>query len=158
MKATDICGVSRLCSSSRWRNLKIVVSSGTGPRTLMGKNFVRYNALKLGLVSERIVVLPGEKSDEFESMKLDLQSRFGPENQLEQDLVRNVAVLVWKLRRCAALQFPLLPTVADARWRTVRRYEGALHRQLQEVLRELSSIQRARRGKSWQTKSVNGTL
>jgi len=115
----------------------------TGPRTRRGKRAVRYNALKHGLFCEQI---PGEDLEKFENLRLKLRSCAGSGNWVEERLVSNAALLTWKLERCIPLQESLLSTNdSSARWRTIVRYQGSLHRQLRGTIQELSVLQQSRK-------------
>jgi hypothetical protein len=106
----------------------------TGPRTREGKRTVSRNALKHGVLSDQIEVLPGETSDRFESLCLKLRNGIGPKNAKQEPRVHNTALLIWKLGRCTRIQDSLLATGQDVRWRAMLRYWGSLSRQLREVI------------------------
>ena len=89
-------------------------------------------------------MLPGETSHEFESLRMKLRNGIGPKNESEEQLVRNAAVLIWKLRRCTRVQDSLLPAAGlDAPWRTMLRYGGSLSRQLRKVICGISNLQQS---------------
>ena len=116
----------------------------TGPRTPEGKRTVRRNAVRHGVLSNQIDMLPGETSHEFESLRMKLRNGIGPKNESEEQLVRNAAVLIWKLRRCTRVQDSLLPAAGlDAPWRTMLRYGGSLSRQLRKVICGISNLQQS---------------
>ncbi|MEW5994450.1 MAG: hypothetical protein AB1744_08635, partial [Candidatus Zixiibacteriota bacterium] len=74
----------------------------TGPKTPEGKNKVKWNALKHGLLA-KAVILP--KSDmcenraEFESLLRQLRKELKPVGILEEMLTEKIAVGYWRLRR-----------------------------------------------------------
>ena len=74
----------------------------TGPKTLEGKRFVRWNALKHGLLA-REVVLPArecvENDAEFRNLLGHLRHDLQPSGVLEEILVEKIAVCYWRLRR-----------------------------------------------------------
>jgi len=118
----------------------------TGPRTPRGKQAVRQNAVKHGLLSHPVVVLSAEELAQFESFREKLRSWIGPKNEAEGQLVNNAAVLIWQLGRSIRVQGSLLSTPGSAdRWRTLHRYAGSLNRQLREVICEISNLQRFRK-------------
>jgi len=109
----------------------------TGPRSREGRKAVAQNALKHGLLGE-IIIMPGEKSNEFESLEAKLRGVIRPRGLVAEQLVHNAAVLVWKLGRCISIQgSPLSTPEPDDRWRTLHRYAGSLSRQLREVFCDL---------------------
>jgi hypothetical protein len=70
----------------------------TGPRTPEGKEISKHNAVRHGIFSE-VTVLPGESSDEFESLLNGLSEALRPENGLEKLLVEKLAMIAWRHRR-----------------------------------------------------------
>jgi len=74
------------------------VLKATGPRTPEGKEISKRNALKHGIFSE-VTVLPGESSQEYQSLLTRLQEALQPEGRLEELLVEKLAVFSWRLRR-----------------------------------------------------------
>lgn len=71
----------------------------TGPRTLRGKKRSRFNALKHGVFS-KFVLLDGESQAEYISLTNGLQDQFQPLEKLESVSVENLAIQLWRLRRC----------------------------------------------------------
>ena len=116
----------------------------TGPRTPKGKRTVRGNAVRHGVLSNQIDMLAGETSHEFENLHVKLQKGIGPKSDLEEQLIRSAAVLIWKLRRCTRVQDSLLTAGGlDDLLRTMIRYEGSLSRQLRGVICRISSLHRS---------------
>ena len=70
----------------------------TGPTTASGKARAKMNALKHGL-SAKAVVIAGENSREFESLRAGLERDFEPTTVIERELVENLAALLWRQRR-----------------------------------------------------------
>ena len=70
----------------------------SGPRTREGKARVALNAVKHGLLAQR-VVLPLEDEREFEELSLGLEERLQPVGELEELLVGMIAAHAWRLRR-----------------------------------------------------------
>jgi hypothetical protein len=70
----------------------------TGPRSPEGKERSKHNALRHGIFSE-VIVLPGESSDEYESLLTGLSEALKPEERLEKLLVEKLAMLAWRHRR-----------------------------------------------------------
>jgi hypothetical protein len=62
----------------------------TGPKSQDTKAAVRFNATKHGLTS-KLVVIPGEGPEAFDSLKADLTTSYQPANLAEQFLVEQIA-------------------------------------------------------------------
>ena len=71
----------------------------TGPKTPEGKERSRQNALKHGLTGQG-VALPTEDKAEIESRFASLQGQMRPKSDAGEELVRRVAFLTVRLRRC----------------------------------------------------------
>jgi hypothetical protein len=71
----------------------------TGPKSEEGKAVARYNAVTHGFRAHGLDRLPREDADAFQA-KLDaFDADYSPANQTEARLVRQAAVLAWKLDR-----------------------------------------------------------
>jgi hypothetical protein len=77
---------------------QLSIRKSTGPRTPEGKEVSKHNALRHGIFSE-VTVLPGESSDEYESLLKGLSEALQPESGLEKLLVEKLAMLAWRHRR-----------------------------------------------------------
>src|SRR6201984_1712654 len=121
----------------------------TGPKTPEGKAAVRMNSLRHGLRA-RSVILPGEKTEEFQQLCDDLEAEWQPQTPTERCYVEQMAVSQWKLRRMeigeasllvqkfgAKNQIPLL----DRLWQA----EARLERSFTRAQRELERLQKSRR-------------
>lgn len=74
----------------------------TGPVTFEGKNKVKWNALKHGLLAKSVVIPTGdpfENRAEFESLLAQLHEQLKPVGILEEMLVEKIAVAYWRLGR-----------------------------------------------------------
>lgn len=74
----------------------------TGPKTLEGKNVVKWNALKHGLLSKEIIIKAGdgkESKAEFKVLLSELREDLQPEGILEEMLVEKIVICYWRLRR-----------------------------------------------------------
>jgi hypothetical protein len=80
-----------------------------GPVTPEGLDKSSANACKHGLSSAR-VVLAGESQEEWENLLAGFTSRFGPQGEIESELVFEMAACLWRLRRAATLETLLLNT------------------------------------------------
>jgi hypothetical protein len=78
-----------------------------GPSTSRGIALASQNSLTTGVYSAQ-VILPGEDADAFEALRQDLISDFRPRNSLEQSLVQDVAVLMWKKQRIESIEQRIL--------------------------------------------------
>ena len=70
----------------------------TGPKTPEGKDAVRLNALKHGLLSQELL-LPGESEAALMGLAERLMADRQPEGTLEILLVEDIIVAYWRLRR-----------------------------------------------------------
>ncbi len=70
----------------------------TGPKTVEGKNAIRWNALKHGLLANT-VVLPQEDRAEYERLWAGLVESLQPVGMLEALLVEEIASIYWRRRR-----------------------------------------------------------
>ena len=73
-----------------------------GVKTPEGKEIVKYNALKHGLLAKEVVITIGdgaENPEEFNALLGDLKTQLAPEGTLEEILVEKIAVAYWRLRR-----------------------------------------------------------
>lgn len=81
----------------------------TGAATPAGKAAVAKNALKHGLLSQRIIIA-GEDAQDFEALLAGLLQSIAPDGMLEQLMVEKVAVALWRQKRLvtaesAAIEF-----------------------------------------------------
>jgi hypothetical protein len=70
----------------------------TGPRTTLGKQKSKYNAIKYGILSS-VVLLESESRSEFETMVRGLARYFHPVGTAEELQVEKLATLHWRYRR-----------------------------------------------------------
>ena len=87
----------------------------TGPRTLDGRARSRMNAVKHGLTAKYIVI-GDEDPDEFEALRVDLESDFQPSTRLEYELVDRLAGLLWRLRRVPGVEAALVKARQVEAW------------------------------------------
>lgn len=74
----------------------------TGPKTPKGKQTVKWNALKHGLLSKELVIRSGdgkENAADFQAVASALHDDLQPVGILEEMLVEKIAVCYWRLRR-----------------------------------------------------------
>jgi len=70
----------------------------TGPKTQAGKDRTRFNAITHGLRAESVVI-PGEDQSRFDQHLERLTNAWNPQDDMERDLVEQIAVNQWKLAR-----------------------------------------------------------
>lgn len=73
-----------------------------GVKTKEGKETVKYNALKHGLLAKEAVIPVGEDAEtpeEYKAFLLDLLAEFKPEGHMELVLTKKIAGCCWILRR-----------------------------------------------------------
>ena len=74
----------------------------TGPKTLMGKFTSRFNALKHGLASQKIVTIPGESYDAYCELLMNIMFEYDPQTAYQRQLVEQLANDLWRRRRIPA--------------------------------------------------------
>ncbi len=138
----------------------------TGPRTAEGKAIARLNAMKHGLLAEKVMTLADGEGEEFFQLYMDLHIDLDPEGSLEILLVDRVISLSWRLMRASKIEREVL-ILGIARCRgedlqlgkafrwdaegadaisKISRYEKDLERSLFRTLHELERLQARRRG------------
>jgi hypothetical protein len=70
----------------------------TGPQSQEAKDRVRFNALVHGLRAESVII-PGEDQAKFDQHLERLSAAWMPQDDMEKDLVEEIAVSQWKLAR-----------------------------------------------------------
>jgi hypothetical protein len=87
-----------------------------GVKTPEGKEIVKYNALKHGLLAKEVVITVGEgaeNSEEFNALIEDLNTQFKPVGVLEEMLVEKIAITYWRLRRACRYEVGLIRKELD---------------------------------------------
>jgi hypothetical protein len=87
-----------------------------GVKTPEGKEIVKYNALKHGLLAKEIFIPVGEGAEnpeEFNALIEDLSTQFKPVGVLEEMLVEKIAVAYWRLRRAYRYETGLIRDELD---------------------------------------------
>jgi len=95
--------------TSRWQieaNRHNALKS-TGPKTETGKRGSRRNALRHGFTAETVLE-PLENPEEYQSFEDAILSEYLPQTPVEQELVRRLASLFWRLRRATSIETGLL--------------------------------------------------
>ena len=83
---------------SRAEQNRINARKSTGPRTAEGKERSSLNSIKHGIYTAH-VILPGESPDEFAKLLKAYIDQFQPTDQLESDLVQDIADARWRISR-----------------------------------------------------------
>ena len=94
----DNFGASKLEPAIHRSAPSTVARKGTGPRTRLGKERSKHNALRHGIFS-KAVVLKSESRVEFDNLLSGLCKDFRPIGRLEETLVEKLAVTLWRQRR-----------------------------------------------------------
>jgi hypothetical protein len=87
-----------------------------GVKTQEGKEIVKYNALKHGLLAKEVVITVGdgiEDPEEFNTLLEDLGTQLQPQGTLEEMLVEKIAVAYWRLRRAYRYEVGLIRDELD---------------------------------------------
>jgi hypothetical protein len=87
-----------------------------GVKTAEGKEIVKYNALKHGLLAKEIVITVGdgaENPEEFNALLADLGTQLQPQGTLEEMLLEKIAVAYWRLRRAYKYEVGLIRDELD---------------------------------------------
>ena len=92
--------------SSKAATARINGAKSNGPVTIEGKAASSQNSLKHGLSSSR-VVLPHESQEDYDKLEASLTNRFKPADELEMELVQEMAAARWRLRRIEAMESAL---------------------------------------------------
>jgi hypothetical protein len=83
-----------------------------GPKTAKGKAAASLNALKHGLAGDTIV-LNNESRPAYDKLLTSFVTRFKPADEVELDLVTEMANSRWRLRRICAIETALLDIEMD---------------------------------------------
>jgi hypothetical protein len=110
----------------------------TGPRTPEGKNAVRLNALRHGLLSTE-VLLPGEDGEALSGLGEHLRAELQPVGELENLLVDRVVAALWRLRRLGRVETGIfawerLEELAERAEREAKEYEAGDTEWMMEAL------------------------
>jgi len=92
----------------------------TGPTSDLGKEAVRFNALKSGIDAASIII-PGEDPDQFRTLAEEFTDCWQPANAAERELVDHLLEDSWRLRRLRTAESQMWTRSIEGR-RTVRRH------------------------------------
>ena len=92
--------------SSKAATARINGAESNGPITAEGKAASSQNSLRHGLTSSR-VVLPHESQEAYDKLEASFSKRFKPADELESELVQEMAAARWRLRRIQSMESAL---------------------------------------------------
>ena len=121
----------------------------TGPQTSEGKKQSSRNATTYGLTA-LMSTLPYESEEEFVLMRESIIHQLRPKGQIELELVKRIASILWRLRRVPIFETLMMAGLSvetffksDFSGR-IGRYETTLQRQLSSLFKELRDMQSRR--------------
>ena len=79
----------------------------TGPISENGKQVSRRNALRHGFTAETVIE-PIEDVEQYREFEAAILGEYVPETPVEEELVRRLASLFWRLRRATSIETGLL--------------------------------------------------
>ena len=92
----------------------------TGPQSEAGKLQTAGNAVKHGILSQRLI-LPGEDQQDFIHLQDDLRLSLRPVGALELILVEKIAAVIWKQKRLTAANSASIQLATSIESQNVRR-------------------------------------
>lgn len=107
----------------------------TGPKSALGKECSRGNAITHGLTARQIIVA-GEKAEDFDALREAFFADLQPNGTFQCELVGEIARFQWRIRRIPVLEAQLLNRV------TKREFGANLSRLTKEELEQLEKIYR----------------
>lgn len=96
-----------MATDRQFKANRLNARKSTGPRTLPGKARSRLNALTHGLTAQTVVDAI-EDEDAFRSFALHVAAGYRAITPFQQELVRRLTSLLWRLRRAHAVETGLL--------------------------------------------------
>ena len=96
-------GRSAIASAKQLTANRRNAQRSTGPRTKTGKLKSSQNSLRHGLTGH-VVLLSSEDPIQFEGLCEDLSQDLQPEGVVEQQLVDQIAICMWRLHRLYAIE------------------------------------------------------
>lgn len=122
----------------------------TGPVTEEGKHRSSMNALRHGLTSQQLVILPDENKDDYDRILEAFRAEYDPQGATELHLTQSLIDLAWRLRRVVTLETNLLiealPTELQIKsLATLSMHSQRLSRQFEKTRAELQALQQSRR-------------
>lgn len=87
-------------------------TSSTGPKTEVGKNRSRRNAIRHGLSAETVIEIAEDLKD-YRGFEAAIIADYDPITTVERELVLRLASLLWRLRRASAIETDLFRIQAE---------------------------------------------
>lgn len=84
-----------------------------GPKTKVGKELVRLNAMKHGVLASTPVIPGLEREEDWEAHREGVLESLGPEGHLEVTLAERVALLLWRLQRMARYEREMIAVAQE---------------------------------------------
>jgi hypothetical protein len=81
----------------------------TGPKSELGKQHSRCNAMRHGLTAETVIQFLEDEQD-YKGFELSVTADFDARTAVEREFVLRLAGLLWRLRRATAIETGLLQT------------------------------------------------
>jgi hypothetical protein len=137
----------------------------TGPATAAGRRISSKNAWKHGLTAREVTVDAAE-ARKFAAFRHDMVADLAPQGAFEEELVEEIAICSWRLRRVYRLEvidpndYNPLPRMFDSSFASVskkfetvvsadlNRHETSIARLRQRALHDLERLQARRRGEA----------
>jgi hypothetical protein len=141
--------ISRKQLKANRRNAK----RSTGPTSIKGKSVSRLNAVKHGLLAQQVVArgyYQEESLGEFKQLCREYHDSLAPSGPLEEMLVGQIVMVVWRLRRVRTAEAGEVATSVDKVWWNPRRppwemgnghKANALHREFTDYRRSIAGIE-----------------
>ena len=149
--------------NTRAENARRNGSLSKGPKTTEGRSVASRNSVRHGLTATRTVVLRNENPDAWEQVLATHRDRYRPVDDIEHELVEDIAFCRWRMRRFRAVDTALWDlrmedqsSEFDAQYETsdeigrlafafrtdanlhlASRYEGRLRRSYERAIRNL---------------------
>ena len=124
----------------------------TGPRSEEGRAKSSLNALRHGLASRGLIVLPGQESA-FEQLEQGLRTGLQPSGELQDVLFKRILESAWNLHRCRLAEAqlylngsdptvdPLLDVHNEAKYTRIQKYARQSESSMLRTVRELGKLQ-----------------
>jgi hypothetical protein len=84
----------------------------TGPKTEIGKQTSRCNAVRHGLTAETVISAL-EDAEDYKAFELAITADYDAQSAVERELVLRLASLLWRLRRTTTIETGLFEIQAD---------------------------------------------
>src|SRR5206468_3084563 len=79
-----------------------------GPKTGHGKAVSSRNSLQHGMTAKNTIILESESKEEFQIMLANYRAAYNPRSAVEIDLVDQMVIARWRLRRLWTIEAALL--------------------------------------------------